>query len=105
MGFSLLHDAAYEVWFFKDSDSGGDETYWVKVLEEAASSKAVGGISWTAGGDNRGDLLKPFFMESSGWLDLVIHFSFYSWWPLPFVQLLAYTLLIVDDVDTLAGTE
>lgn len=51
---------------FKDSDSGGDETYWVKVLEEAASSKAVGGISWTAGGDNRGNLLKAFFMESSG---------------------------------------
>lgn len=38
-------------------------------------------------------------------LDLVIHFSFYSWWPLPFVLFLAYTLLIVDDVDTLAGTE
>lgn len=47
---------------FKDSDSGGDETYyWVKVLEEAASSKAVGGISWTAGGDNRGNLFETFF--------------------------------------------
>lgn len=66
MGFSLLHDAAYEVWFFKDSDSGGDETYWVKVLEEAASSKAVGGISWTAGGDNRGDLFQPFSWNLAG---------------------------------------
>lgn len=60
-------DCSYTAWLgvrgavFKDSDSGGKETYWVKVLGEVASSQRYGGA---ARGDNHGNLASLGF---SGW--------------------------------------